>query len=179
MNSNGGNQSAVKYSKDFEVPADFPEILRNLTREILRENPTNIEKFGMYSITILSWSTTTLTSFSFQYLYIRLLNLISQLFYYSIAQDYFAKQMALKNGEESWYIQDLYRANLLIAVMNLKSITLITMPRSKELIVWNWSAKVLWQYIVLILVDIVQMWFHLEDYGWSDVLVSLYRYFHD
>jgi hypothetical protein len=54
MNSNGGNQSAVKYSKDFEVPADFPEILRNLTREILRENPTNIEKFGMYSITILS-----------------------------------------------------------------------------------------------------------------------------
>ena len=41
-------QSAVKYSKDFEVPADFPEILRNLTREILRENPQNIEKFGKY-----------------------------------------------------------------------------------------------------------------------------------
>ena len=42
-------QSAVKYSKDFEVPADFPEILRNLTREILRENPQNIEKFGTSS----------------------------------------------------------------------------------------------------------------------------------
>ena len=40
-------QSAVKYAKDFEIPADFPDILRNLTREILRENPQNIEKFGM------------------------------------------------------------------------------------------------------------------------------------
>lgn len=46
MNASNEPQSAVKYSKDFEVPADFPDILRNLTREILRENPQNIEKFG-------------------------------------------------------------------------------------------------------------------------------------
>jgi hypothetical protein len=46
MNASNEPQSAVKYSKDFEVPVDFPDILRNLTREILRENPQNIEKFG-------------------------------------------------------------------------------------------------------------------------------------
>jgi Regulatory subunit of type II PKA R-subunit len=39
-------KSAVKYSKEFEIPADFPEILRDLTREILRENPSDINKFG-------------------------------------------------------------------------------------------------------------------------------------
>lgn len=48
MNNADEPQSAIKYSKDFEVPADFPEILRNLTREILRENPQNIEKFGKF-----------------------------------------------------------------------------------------------------------------------------------
>lgn len=48
MNNTDEPQSAIKYSKDFEVPADFPEILRNLTREILRENPQNIEKFGKF-----------------------------------------------------------------------------------------------------------------------------------
>ena len=45
----GGSKPAVsqvKYSKDFEIPADFPEILRDLTREILRANPTDINKFG-------------------------------------------------------------------------------------------------------------------------------------
>jgi hypothetical protein len=35
-----------KYSKDFEIPEKFPEILRNLTREILREQPKDINKFG-------------------------------------------------------------------------------------------------------------------------------------
>lgn len=67
-----GTQSAVKYSKDFEVPADFPEILRNLTREILRENPTNIDKFGMYPIAVSSRYTAIFTLFPFQYLRIRL-----------------------------------------------------------------------------------------------------------
>jgi hypothetical protein len=73
-----GTQSAVKYAKDFEVPADFPEILRNLTREILRENPTNIDKFGMYSISDLIRYTAFFTLFCSQYLHVRLLNLINQ-----------------------------------------------------------------------------------------------------
>ena len=35
-----------KYSKDFKVPEGFDEILRGLTREILREQPEDINKFG-------------------------------------------------------------------------------------------------------------------------------------
>lgn len=35
-----------KYSKDFKVPDGFDEILRGLTREILREQPQDINKFG-------------------------------------------------------------------------------------------------------------------------------------
>ena len=46
MDATNEPHSAVKFSKDFEMPSEFPEILRNLTREILRENPQNIEKFG-------------------------------------------------------------------------------------------------------------------------------------
>ena len=47
MNESGkATKSAVKYSRNFEIPSDFPEILRDLTREILRANPTDIDKFG-------------------------------------------------------------------------------------------------------------------------------------
>ena len=42
MNETGNN----KYSKDFKVPEGFDEILRNLTREILRNQPADINKFG-------------------------------------------------------------------------------------------------------------------------------------
>ena len=35
-----------KYSEDFVVPEEFPEILRDLTREILRSQPKDINKFG-------------------------------------------------------------------------------------------------------------------------------------
>ena len=42
----------VKYSKDFEIPEEFPKILRDLTREILRVNPgptaSEVEKFGTW-----------------------------------------------------------------------------------------------------------------------------------
>lgn len=42
MNETGQN----KYSKEFQVPAGFDEVLRNLTREILRSQPEDINKFG-------------------------------------------------------------------------------------------------------------------------------------
>jgi hypothetical protein len=48
MDATNEAHSAVKFSKDFEMPTEFPDILRNLTREILRENPQNIEKFGKF-----------------------------------------------------------------------------------------------------------------------------------
>lgn len=35
-----------KYSKDFSIPTEFPDILTNLTREILRSQPEDIDKFG-------------------------------------------------------------------------------------------------------------------------------------
>jgi hypothetical protein len=35
-----------KYSKEFSVPEGFDEILRGLTREILRSQPEDISKFG-------------------------------------------------------------------------------------------------------------------------------------
>lgn len=42
MNETGKN----KYSKEFKVPEGFDEVLRNLTREILRSQPEDINKFG-------------------------------------------------------------------------------------------------------------------------------------
>jgi hypothetical protein len=42
MNETGKN----KYSKEFKIPEGFDEILRNLTREILRSQPEDINKFG-------------------------------------------------------------------------------------------------------------------------------------
>ena len=36
----------IKYTKDFQIPAEFPEILRNLTREILRDQPKDINKYA-------------------------------------------------------------------------------------------------------------------------------------
>eukprot|EP01033_Poteriospumella_lacustris_P012865 gene12865-9197_t len=42
MNSTGNN----KYSKDFKIPEGFDEVLRNLTREILRSQPEDINKFA-------------------------------------------------------------------------------------------------------------------------------------
>ncbi len=42
MNETGNN----KYSKDFKVPEGFDDILRNLTREVLRAQPKDINKFG-------------------------------------------------------------------------------------------------------------------------------------
>eukprot|EP00613_Pedinella_sp_CCMP2098_P000621 CAMPEP_0171622944 /NCGR_PEP_ID=MMETSP0990-20121206/17594_1 /TAXON_ID=483369 /ORGANISM="non described non described, Strain CCMP2098" /LENGTH=58 /DNA_ID=CAMNT_0012188937 /DNA_START=420 /DNA_END=596 /DNA_ORIENTATION=+ len=35
-----------KYVQEFKVPEGFPEILRDFTREVLREQPKNMEKFG-------------------------------------------------------------------------------------------------------------------------------------
>jgi hypothetical protein len=35
-----------KYSKEFKVPPNFDEVLRGLTREILRNQPEDINKFG-------------------------------------------------------------------------------------------------------------------------------------
>lgn len=45
MNSTGQN----KYSKEFKIPPGFDEVLRNLTREILRSQPEDINKFGNLS----------------------------------------------------------------------------------------------------------------------------------
>ena len=39
-----------KYAQDFVVPPEFADILRDLTREILRSQPKDINKFGSYSI---------------------------------------------------------------------------------------------------------------------------------
>ena len=44
MNETGKN----KYSKEFKVPNGFDEVLRNLTREILRHQPKDINKFGKF-----------------------------------------------------------------------------------------------------------------------------------
>jgi len=38
--------SAIKYSRDFAIPEDFPALLRDLTREILRAQPADINKFA-------------------------------------------------------------------------------------------------------------------------------------
>ena len=40
----------IKYAKDFQIPAEFPEVLRNLTREILRDQPKDINKYGMCTL---------------------------------------------------------------------------------------------------------------------------------
>lgn len=42
MNSTGVN----KYAKEFKIPEGFDEVLRNLTREVLRSQPEDINKFG-------------------------------------------------------------------------------------------------------------------------------------
>ena len=34
------------YSKEFQIPPEFPEILRGLTREVLRKQPKDINKFA-------------------------------------------------------------------------------------------------------------------------------------
>jgi hypothetical protein len=48
MSGNGqqSGQSVTKYSKEFSVPPEFPELLRDLTREILRNQPKDINRFG-------------------------------------------------------------------------------------------------------------------------------------
>jgi len=43
MNETGKN----KYSKEFKIPEGFDEVLRNLTREILRNQPEDINKFAL------------------------------------------------------------------------------------------------------------------------------------
>jgi hypothetical protein len=45
----GNNKSINKYSREFKIPSEFPEILRELTREILRNNPKDINRFGKFS----------------------------------------------------------------------------------------------------------------------------------
>lgn len=50
MNETGNN----KYSKDFKVPEGFDEVLRNLTREILRSQPKDVNKFGNCDVTIFA-----------------------------------------------------------------------------------------------------------------------------
>ncbi len=42
-----------KYSKEFKVPPNFDEVLRGLTREILRNQPEDISKFGKRQIIVL------------------------------------------------------------------------------------------------------------------------------
>jgi hypothetical protein len=37
----------IKYAKDFQIPAEFPDVLRNLTREILRDQPKDINKYAL------------------------------------------------------------------------------------------------------------------------------------
>lgn len=44
--SNGNASMSNKYAKDFAVPPEFPDVLSNLTREILRLQPQDIDKFG-------------------------------------------------------------------------------------------------------------------------------------
>ena len=39
----------IKYAKDFSIPNEFPEVLRNLTREVLRDQPKDVNKYGMYT----------------------------------------------------------------------------------------------------------------------------------
>lgn len=34
------------FAKEFQIPAEFPEILRGLTREVLRAQPADINKFA-------------------------------------------------------------------------------------------------------------------------------------
>lgn len=41
----------VKYSQEFQVPKEYPDVLRNLTREILRQQPKDINKFGELPLT--------------------------------------------------------------------------------------------------------------------------------
>jgi len=42
----GSGQSVTKYSKEFSIPPEFPELLRDLTREILRNQPKDINRFA-------------------------------------------------------------------------------------------------------------------------------------
>lgn len=42
-----------RYSKNFKVPEGFDEVLRRLTREILRNQPEDINKFGKLIFTVL------------------------------------------------------------------------------------------------------------------------------
>jgi len=37
---------ASKYAKEFKVPEGFPETLRDFTREVLRDQPAEIDKYG-------------------------------------------------------------------------------------------------------------------------------------
>ena len=37
---------AAKYVQEFKVPDGFPEILRDFTRELLRDQPTEMERYG-------------------------------------------------------------------------------------------------------------------------------------
>ena len=36
----------IKYAKDFQIPEAFPDVLRDLTREILRDQPKDINKYA-------------------------------------------------------------------------------------------------------------------------------------
>lgn len=41
-----GNMPEKVFAKEFQIPAEFPEILRGLTREVLRAQPADINKFA-------------------------------------------------------------------------------------------------------------------------------------
>ena len=41
-----------KYAQDFIVPPEFSDILRDLTREILRSQPKDINKFGKTTVNL-------------------------------------------------------------------------------------------------------------------------------
>ena len=47
-------KSVTKYSKEFSIPPEFPDILRDLTREILRSQPKDINKFGTSAISLFT-----------------------------------------------------------------------------------------------------------------------------
>ena len=37
---------ASKFAREFSIPAGFPEILKDFTREALREQPADVNAFG-------------------------------------------------------------------------------------------------------------------------------------
>ncbi len=43
---NASNALPARYTTSLDIPTDFPVVLKEFTREILREQPANIYEFG-------------------------------------------------------------------------------------------------------------------------------------